>query len=198
MAFLKGIFALVLALVAAVSFIQDPQGAYSSAGCGGATELYPQVTKDMPGTKYDCTLTIYNEPTQSTPISCGSSNEIVTNMYIFLRVNKGNEYWAFATKVENNCYGSFNQEQRAIERFVRDTVLPGIYDPDGDLGTTFCSVWLERQNTDPELCSDGDIPFALKSVRGIAEDAVDTDPAYPEWTAGMFVSIFNATVAVQD
>jgi len=213
MVFLKGFFALLLALVAAVTFTQDPrpQGAYAGTGCGGATQPYPQVTKDMKGTKFDCTMTIYNDRLYDAAgdlILCLDEygdpipDQPKTDMYAFLRCNKGKDYYGFATVAEDNCYTQFVQEQTALEGFLRDTVLPGIYGYESPpVPSPFCSVWLAEKTGIP--CDPFSAPFAIKSVMQVAEDQVGVPPnplydTYAWFTEGMYVSVFDFVLAVED
>lgn len=127
------------------------------------------LDKTAAGTKLTGTMTLFYEITDNAPAgTCEGDYE--TDMYMFLRLKKGQDFYGFAMGPEQGtCYLNGMTEQReAIEEYLTEYMMPTLF-PD----------------TDPEA-------FAFKSLDlGSAIDFIDPD-------TGIFFTIVDVVIAVQE
>ena len=115
------------------------------------------VDKTAPGTKLSGPLTIYYADTEV-------AGEV--DMYVFLRLRKGYNLYAFSTIIPGVDYVASNIDTMTgyIEDFIEDVVIPELYD--GDSPPFAIKATDQEIQDDPNCnyCGEGNLYFAIMDI----------------------------------
>ena len=162
-------WALTFLVVFAGMVLFTAQSAFG--GCEVASlDLLIYLNDKAPKTKYEGPITLYFHPVF---VVDEYENQILirTDAYLFLRLRKGSNLFAFADVIEDVTYSEFIDDPLAVTSFFDDTVLPGLY---------------------PAVCPGDCPPSVLKSY--------DLDVSHDDPPAGSPLQFFvvDIVLAVQD
>ena len=145
-------------------------------GCEvAALDALIETGGNAPGTKLSGPITVYYQCVEENLGDCEGAS-FLADMYFFLRLRKGAEFYSFAGKFGGVDFPSFDADVANILAFFEDTVIPSLYPGCDELGNPPCpSIVLKSYDMDVDW---------------------EAPPANVE--PGLFFFIADLVVAIQD
>jgi hypothetical protein len=145
-------------------------------GCEvAALDALIETGGNAPGTKLSGPITVFYQCIEPDSNDC-LDNRFLADMYFFLRLRKGAEFYSFAGKIEEVNFPDFESDVANIQAFFDDTVLPALYPGCDEAGNPAC----------PDI--------VLKSY----DMDVDWEAPPANVEPGLFFFIADIVVAIQD